>query len=369
MNRQAVDDAKHMAQAIRLAEKGQYTTHPNPRVGAVIVNGEQIVGQGFHLKAGEGHAEAHALKQAGNGARGGSVYCTLEPCSFHGRTPSCAQALIDAGVSRVVVAMVDPDARNAGRGLDMLRAAGIVVECGLMESSARSLNPGHIKRIESGLPFVRLKLAMSLDGKTALANGVSQWITGRAARQDVQRWRARSAAIVTGVQTINDDDPLLNVRADDLAGSTAAMSATIRRPVVVLDPTQRVRRDARVLDNPDTILVSLAGNAPARDITCEQMTGTPDGAGRIDLRALLVELAAREFSEVLFECGATLAGSLVQHGLVDEFIVYAAPTFLGSDARSLLQLAKIDSMHDRRDLTVIDIRSVGSDIRFICRPK
>ena len=361
-------DAAYMADAIRFAERGLYTAHPNPRVGAVIANRGKIVGRGFHLKTGEAHAEANALAEAGEASRGATVYCTLEPCSFHGRTPSCAQALIDAGVSRVVVAMVDPHPKNAGAGIRMLQDAGIEVVCPYMESSARLLNPGHVKRLEQGLPFVRLKLAMSLDGKTALANGESRWITGEPARRDVQKLRARSSAIVTGVQTVIDDDPSMTVRAGELETEFAAVSASLGRPIVILDPNLRVNADAGLLANPNTVIACL-DSAPERpEINATRLRMPADAVGRIDLHELLRHLADMECNEVLFECGATLAAAVIAAGLVDELVIYAAPVMMGADARSLLKLAKIDSMHDLIELQVADVRHIGKDIRMTCVP-
>lgn len=362
------EDAAFMAEALRLAEKGLYTCQPNPRVGAVIVKDGVVAGRGYHLKDGEGHAEAIALQEAGESARGATVYCTLEPCSFQGRTPSCARSLVAAGVARVVVGMEDPHVRNAGKGLAILRDAGIEVECGLMESSARALNPGHIKRFEQGLPYVRLKLAMSLDGKTALENGESRWITGAPARRDVQKLRARSSAIVTGVQTVIDDDPSLTVRSAELDVAHATLSASIERPIVILDPDCRIDRSAKVLKNPDAIVACLKTPVDDTAPALRVMILPPNGEGRIDLDALLRNLAGMQCNEVLFECGATLAGALVESAMVDEIVIYAAPTLLGADARSLLGLAKIDSMQDRVDLTITDIRQIGRDIRMTCSP-
>jgi diaminohydroxyphosphoribosylaminopyrimidine deaminase / 5-amino-6-(5-phosphoribosylamino)uracil reductase len=360
-------DAELMAMALRLAEKGTYTTQPNPRVGCVIVKDGSVVGRGYHLKAGEAHAEAHALEEAGIRARGATVYCTLEPCSFHGRTPSCAEALVAAGVSRVVAAMQDPHPKNRGKGFDMLRRGGIAVDESLLESSARLLNPGHIKRFEHGMPYVRLKLAMSLDGKTALSNGQSQWITGPAARRDVQRLRARSGAIVTGVQTVIDDDPALTVRAAELEVEHATLSASIRRPILVLDPTLRIPATAALLRDPNTVLVCL--NDTDRALPAQTLAMPSDGHGRIDLAALLRQLAQMDCHEVLVECGATLAAAFVGQRLVDEIVLYAAPVMLGADARSLLRLANIDSMRDRIEMRVVDVRHIGDDIRITCIPK
>ncbi len=364
----SADDARYMAQAIRLAERGRYTTHPNPCVGAVIVKDGQVIGEGFHLLAGEAHAEALALAEAGARARGATVYCTLEPCSFVGRTPSCAQALIDAGVARVVAAMADPHSRNAGAGFQMLRQAGIEVAFPFMESSVRAINRGHIKRYESGLPFVRLKLAMSLDGRTAPAKGASGWITAIESRRDVQKLRAESSVIVTGVQTVNVDNPRLTVRADELDIDAASMSASLTRPVVILDPTGRVRADAGLLQQESTLLVTAEDVKvpPARAEQIAMPTGT---GGRIQLEPLLRMLAARDLHDVLFECGATLAGSLVTAGLVDEIVIYTAPVILGGDAPGLLNIPKIDSMQHRIEWQLIDLRKFGDDLRLIFQPK
>lgn len=360
-------DEYFMARAIRLAERGLYTTHPNPRVGAVIAAGGEIVGEGFHLKAGAAHAEVHALEQAGERARGATVYCTLEPCSYHGRTPSCAKTLVEAGVSRVVCAMTDPHPKNSGAGFAILEAAGIEVIRGVLESSARALNPGHVKRFERGLPYVRAKLAMSLDGRTALANGDSQWVTGPEARRDVQRLRARSDAIVTGVQTVNDDNPRMTVRAESLDAGEAALAAAIRRPIYILDGNGRIDPGADLLDNPDTVLATAGDHDIHGRATVMQMASDRDG--RIALLPLLEALAGREHNEVLFECGATLAGSLVASGLVDELVIYAAPVMLGHDARGLLQLPKIDKMRDRIEWDIKDVRHIGDDLRITLTPR
>lgn len=359
-------DARFMAQALRLAERGLYSTHPNPRVGCVIVNDGVIVGQGYHERAGAGHAEANALVGAGDKARGATVYCTLEPCAFEGRTPSCASALVAAGVGRVVCAMSDPHPRNAGAGFQILEAAGIEVTYPFMESSARALNPGHVKRFETGLPFVRAKLAMSLDGRTALEGGESRWITGEAARRDVQKLRARSSAIVTGVQTVNDDNPRLTVRADELNTEHAELSASLTRPIVVLDPHGRIDPAASLLDNPNALIVGTE----AHDIhgRAAALTLPADVSGRVSLTALLEALAQRECNEVLFECGPTLAGSAVAAGLVDELVVYAAPIMLGGDARALLNLPKIDKMRDRIEWDLLDVRRIGDDLRLTLVP-
>ena len=352
-------DASYLARALRIAERGMFTTHPNPRVGCVLVRQDVIVGEGYHVKAGDDHAEASALKAAGDQARGATAYVTLEPCSFEGRTPSCAAALIAAGVSRVVVAMDDPDPRNAGAGLQTLRDAGVEVTTPLMEESARALNPGHVKRHETGMPFVRLKLAMSLDGKTALRNGESQWITGSEARRDVQRLRAASSAIVTGVQTVIDDDPTLTVRADDFDSEHADLASELDKRVYVLDSTGRMPKDAKLASNANAVLVSCCPVSSA--MRTMQVSSGADG--RVELREFLRYLGREECNEVLFECGATLAGSLAAHKLVDEFVFYVAPSLMGNDARSLLNLTEIDKMEDLLQLKISDLRMIGDDIR------
>ena len=377
-----MDDTGYLAHAMRLAGKGR-DTHPNPRVGCVLVHHGRIVGEGYHVRAGEGHAEANALAEAGAQAAGATAYVTLEPCSFHGRTPSCADALVAAGVSRVVVAMPDPDPRNAGQGIQKLEQAGIDVTCPLLEDAARALNPGHVKRHLTGLPFVRLKLAMSLDGKTALANGESKWITSPEARQDVRRLRAESSAIVTGVQTVIDDDPVLSVKELSASGLSAGESP-INRPVYVLDPGLRTPPGAKLLQRQDTVLVAIkaatqpGSEAPGSEATAgrQQSSSTPAHGGctvlripgtpqgKLDLHAFLIELARREHNEVLFECGRTLAGAMIAAQLVDELVLYVAPRFMGSDARSLLKLPEIDRMSDTVELVIKDICRIGVDFRI-----
>jgi diaminohydroxyphosphoribosylaminopyrimidine deaminase/5-amino-6-(5-phosphoribosylamino)uracil reductase len=351
-------DATYLARALRIAERGIFTTHPNPRVGCVLVKEDRIVGEGYHVKAGDDHAEGAALKVAGHDARGATAYVTLEPCSFAGRTPSCAAALVAAGVSRVVVAMIDPDPRNAGAGLQMLRDAGVEVITPLMEDSARALNPGHVKRYETGLPYIRLKLAMSLDGKTALRNGESHWITGNEARRDVQRLRAASSAIVTGVQTVINDDPMLTVRDDDL-GEHSDLASKLDKNVYILDSKGRIPKSAKLVSNSNAVLVSCSPVS----INMRTMQVTSGVDERVDLPEFLRCLGREECNEVLFECGATLAGSLVEQRLVDEFIIYIAPTLMGNDAQSLLNLAEIDKMGNLMQLKISDIRMVGDDFR------
>jgi len=363
------DDARFMALALREAERGIYTAQPNPRVGCILVKNNKELARGFHLQTGKGHAEAVALEQLGGKAEGITAYITLEPCSFEGRTPSCADALITAGVSRVVFAMEDPHPKNGGLGLAKLRAAGVIVDGPLLESSARALNPGHIRKFETGLPYVRLKLAMSLDGKTALSNGQSQWITGSEARQDVQRLRARSCAVVTGVQTIIDDNPALTVRPKELGIEFAELSAKIPRKLVVLDSEKRIPKDSAVLSNPNLLLVTLNDPVNTAYLGVEQVQLTSDGNRRINLHALLRALAVRDCNEVLFECGATLAGSLIEEALVDELVIYLAPKLMGDKARSLLNMSEIAEMDGIPDLEIKDVRKLGNDIRVTAVPK
>lgn len=362
------EDARFMALALREAERGIYTAQPNPRVGCILVKNNKILARGFHLQTGEGHAEAVALEQLGAKIEGVTAYVTLEPCSFEGRTPSCADALIKAGITRVVFGMEDPHPKNAGLGLEKLKSAGVVVDGPLMESSARALNPGHIRKFEAGLPYVRLKLAMTLDGKTALQNGQSQWITGAEARQDVQRLRARSCAVVTGVQTVIDDDPALTVRSNELGIEFAELSARIPRMLVVLDPEKRISEHSAILSNPNLLLVTLNDPENTAHLGVEQVQLASDGNRRIDLHALLHELADRDCNEILFECGATLAGSLVKEELVDELVIYMAPKLMGNKARSLLNMSEIIEMADIPELEIRDIRQLGNDIRITAVP-
>ncbi|EJM81095.1 riboflavin biosynthesis protein RibD [Pseudomonas sp. GM74] len=364
----AILDAHFMARALELARKGQYTTHPNPRVGCVIVQGGQIVGEGWHERAGEPHAEVHALRAAGEQARGATAYVTLEPCSHHGRTPPCADALVNAGVARVVAAMQDPNPEVAGRGLQRLAQAGIATESGVLEGEARKLNQGFLKRMEHGLPFVRVKLAMSLDGRTAMESGESQWITGPAARSAVQRLRAQASVVLTGADTVLADNARLTVRADELGLDAEQTALAMSRPPlrVLVDGRLRVPLDAPFFK---------AG--PALVATCvaveEQYANGPECLivpgydGQVDLRQLLVELAARGVNEVLVEAGPRLAGAFAQLGLVDEFQIFIAGKFLGSSARPLLDWP-LAQMKDAPELKITEIRAVGDDWRVIAIP-
>ncbi len=358
----AIDHA-HMAHALRLAERGLFSTQPNPRVGCVIAHGEQVVGAGWHQRAGEPHAEVFALRAAGERARGATAYVTLEPCAHHGRTPPCAEALIDAGVARVVMAVQDPFPQVAGRGSAMLRAAGIAVDMGLMGEAARELNIGFFSRLERGRPFVRVKLAMSLDGRTALANGDSKWITGEAARADVQRWRARSSAILTGSGTVLADNPRLTVRLAD-----APAFAPLR---VLLDRRLRTPAGSHLLDGTAPTLVLHQASAVCADnrfARVEQAATATHGNG-LDLHAVLAELAARDCNEVQVEAGPTLCGALFAAGLADELLLYVAPLLLGDQARALLNLPALADMAGRWQLQMIEQRMLGQDWRLRLRPQ
>ncbi|MGA7594140.1 MAG: bifunctional diaminohydroxyphosphoribosylaminopyrimidine deaminase/5-amino-6-(5-phosphoribosylamino)uracil reductase RibD [Gallionella sp.] len=351
-------DSRWMAKALRLAELGLYGTSPNPRVGCVLVADGQCVGSGWHRRAGEPHAEIHALREAGEAARNATAYVTLEPCSHHGRTPPCADALIAAGVARVVVAVQDPNPAVAGAGIARLRAAGIEVDIGLMEADATVLNRGFFKRMTLGSPWLRSKIAISLDGRTALANGASKWITGAAARLDVQHWRARSCAVLTGIGTVLADDARLNVRDIE----------TERQPLrVVLDSRLRMPPAARMLQDGNT-LIYTASNDPGRIAALETAGASvhvlADENGQVDLLAMLRDLAQRGSNEVLLEAGRTLNGALLRAGLVDELLLYAAPQLLGDSARGMAQLGELTALDQRIDLKWQDVRQVGNDLRI-----
>ena len=373
-----------MARALRLAGRGLFTTQPNPRVGCVIARDGEILGEGWHERAGEPHAEVFALRAAGERARGATAYVTLEPCSHQGRTPPCADALIDAGVVRVLTASEDPNPKIAGTGVRRLREAGIAVEQGLMRDAARELNRGFFSRFERGRPWVRVKLAMSVDGRTALANGESKWITGEAARADVQRWRARSSAILTGAGTARADDPRLTVRnwgqshfsmGVGVDGGTVAQSDSDPRfsPLrVVLDARlDALQSGAHLLDGNAPTLVLHAPRLKPKDDRYRrvELAEVPCGAnGRIELAAALRLLADRNINELQVEAGPALCGALFEQNLVDELLLYVAPTLLGDSARPLLHLPGVAAMSERRDWRVIDRRMLGQDQRLLLRP-
>lgn len=366
------EDAAFMAQALRLAERGLLTTMPNPRVGCVLVRDGQVIAEGWHYRAGEAHAEVHALRQAGEQARGATAYVTLEPCSHTGKTGPCCEALVAAGVARVVFAMEDPNPSVSGRGIEYLRQAGIAVSGPLLEDDARALNPGFLKRMERGLPWVRCKLAMSLDGRTAMADGRSKWVTSRKSREDVQLLRARSCAIISGIETVQLDKAALTVRAADMRINNAVDAAEKQPLRVILDSRLRLSRHAEILRQPTPIWLVHNGhpdNQPRSEGWPEhvRVIALPAADGRIDLVALLKALAQQQCNEVLVEAGATLAGSFLRRGLLDEVIVYMAPKLLGSSARPLFDLP-LDTMPAALPLKIRDIRAVGEDWRITAVP-
>ena len=358
------DDYRYMARALTLARRGLYGTDPNPRVGCVLVRDGAIVGEGWHERAGEPHAEAIALEEAGKKARGAMTYVTLEPCCHYGRTPPCTDALLKAGIARLVAAMPDPNPQVAGKGLAILRDAGIRVDCGLLETEARALNPGFIQRMTEGRPFIRIKLAMSLDGRTALASGESRWLTSEAARTDVQRLRARSSAILTGSGTLLADNPSLNVR----------LPATTRQPVrVILDTALQTPATAKTLRLPGPVLICTAvadadAQSAVRAVGAD-IAVLPRAERGLDLHAVMGELARRECNEVHVEAGPTLAGALLQADLADEIVIYIAPLLLGDRARSLFQLPELTRMQECWALDILETRAVGRDWRLTLRPR
>ena len=351
-------DIQWMALALRQAERGLYTTSPNPHVGCVIVKDGKLIGEGAHLKAGEPHAEVHALRQAGTDAKGATAYVTLEPCSHYGRTPPCAHALVEAGIRRVYVAMQDPNPLVAGQGIAYLQDHGIEVHAGLLEAQAQALNPGFVLRMTQQRPYVRLKVAASLDGKTALANGVSQWITSPASRRDVHHWRARSCAMLTGIGTILHDNPSLTVRDVD----------TSRQPVrVIVDSQLRIPLNAKVLEQGHAIIAFA--QAPEDKIARLQALGVqtlalPDAAGQVDIAGLLQQLAQQQLNEILVEAGAGLNGALLQTGLVDELLLYYAPKLMGTTGTGMFTLPAFTEMSQSMDLDLKDVRQFGQDIRI-----
>jgi diaminohydroxyphosphoribosylaminopyrimidine deaminase/5-amino-6-(5-phosphoribosylamino)uracil reductase len=358
----SADDVRHMARALVLARRGLYTTDPNPRVGCVIVKEGAVVGEGWHERAGEPHAEVHALNAAGERARGATAYVSLEPCCHQGRTPPCTQALIRAGVARVVAAMPDPNPKVASQGVAELEQAGIRVEIGLLAAEAERLNPGFVSRMTRGRPYVRVKFGASLDGRTALANGESKWITGEAARADVQRLRARSSAILTGVGTVLADDPSLTVR------DIAVPQQPLR---VIVDGHLSLRPEARMFRLPGTTLVVTTEDSddyaePLLAIGAEVMV-LRAGPDRVDLPLLLMHLAERGVNELLVEAGATVCGALLGAGLVDELVVYLAPHLLGSGARGMFDIPGLERMADRVALDIQEVRATGRDWRVTAR--
>jgi diaminohydroxyphosphoribosylaminopyrimidine deaminase/5-amino-6-(5-phosphoribosylamino)uracil reductase len=350
----AFDEAM-MRRALALAEQGLYTTTPNPRVGCVLARGETIVAEGWHERAGGPHAEAIALEQAGEKAQGATVYVNLEPCSHYGRTPPCAGALINARVARVVAALRDPNPQ-AARGGEALAAAGIRFEHGLLEGEARELNIGFLSRVQRGRPWVRLKIAATLDGRSALPNGVSQWITGAEARRDGHRWRARACAVLTGVGTVTADDPRLTVREVD----------TTRQPLrVIVDSRLETPRQAKILQG-ERVLIFAARAAPAPDNA--EVVVLANSRGKVELARMLEELARRGINELHVEAGFRLNGSLVREGCVDEFLVYLNPSFLGDGAQGMLELPAATALDQRLKLGIVSVDRLGEDLRILARP-
>lgn len=357
-----------MRRALALAARGVYSTHPNPRVGCVIVKESAVVGEGWHARAGEPHAEVLALREAGPRARGAEIYVTLEPCAHVGRTGPCVEALVAAGVGRVFAAMQDPNPLVAGKGFARLRAAGIEIDCGVLASEAAELNRGFVSRMTRARPWVTLKLAASLDGRTAAASGESRWITGRPARADVHRLRAQAGAVLSSSETVQADDPLLNVR--DFAG---APDIAVRVPDrIVLDRRGRVSATARVWNDDDGArrLCVVGEGAQAVDAPAgvERITVAADGAG-LDLSAAFAALAQRDVNEVLVECGPRLAGALLAAHRVDELVLYLAPSLLGDAARPLAHLPGLQLLDERIGLRIVDLRMIGSDVRIVARPE
>ncbi len=354
-------DHEFMEQALELAGRGLYTTTPNPRVGCVIVGDGAVVGTGWHEKAGMPHAEVLALKAAGERSRGATLYVNLEPCSHHGRTPPCVDAVIAAGVKRVVAAMQDPNPKVSGAGFAKLRAAGITVEHGLKEDEARELNIGFFARMTRGRPWVRMKIAASLDGRTALANGTSRWITGEPARADGHRWRARACAVLTGFGTVRDDDPQLNVRGVD----------TPRQPLkIVVDSKFETPASARLLKEGKTLVVGAVNEE--RKIAALKAAGAeviiiPNDRGKVELFKLMEELARRELNEIHVEAGTKLNGSLFQAGVVDELLVYLAPSVIGDSGRGMFNLPEFTQLSQATALKIREIERVGADLRILAR--
>ncbi|PSV98981.1 bifunctional diaminohydroxyphosphoribosylaminopyrimidine deaminase/5-amino-6-(5-phosphoribosylamino)uracil reductase RibD [Photobacterium iliopiscarium] len=363
-------DQQMMSRAIALAKRGRYTTAPNPMVGCVIVNNGDIVGEGYHYQAGQPHAEVFALRQAQQRAQGATVYVTLEPCSHHGRTPPCAEALINAKVARVVCAMVDPNPVVAGRGIALLQAAGIRVDVGVLALEAQALNPGFIKQMTHQMPYVELKLAASLDGRTALANGASKWITGPKARSDVQQFRACAGAILSTSATVIADNPSLNVRWSELDASVQQQypQSALRQPIrVIIDSQNRLTPEYQLFNLPgETILArTTLGTEAWPDSVQQWQIPTQINSNQLDLMALMSRLATYGINHIWVEAGASLAGALLQQQLVDSLILYQAPKLMGSDSRGLIDITGLTSMTQTPLLTITDVGVIGVDIRIM----
>lgn len=355
-------DHECMAAALRLARRGLYTTDPNPRVGCIIADGQRIIAGGWHERAGGPHAEIAALERAGSEGRGTTAYVSLEPCAHHGRTPPCADALVEAGIARVVVACKDPNPLVGGSGLERLRAAGLQVETGLMAAEARELNRGFFKRMAEGIPWVRIKSAVSLDGRTALKNGDSAWISGEHSRRDVQHWRARSSAIMTGIGTVLSDDPRMTARVD------CDVSQPLR---VIVDSQWRTPPGSRILAGPGAVLVAGDESAPiplGLETSHAECLGLPVTDAGVDLEALLSELARRELNEIQVEAGARLCGSLLERDLLDELLIYQASVILGQGGRGLFGIGPLESMQERTHFKLLETVRLGDDLRLLLKP-
>ncbi|ELN2737827.1 bifunctional diaminohydroxyphosphoribosylaminopyrimidine deaminase/5-amino-6-(5-phosphoribosylamino)uracil reductase RibD [Pluralibacter gergoviae] len=360
-----MQDEIYMARALTLAKRGRFTTHPNPRVGCVIVKDGVIVGEGFHYRAGEPHAEVHALRMAGENARGATAYVTLEPCSHHGRTPPCCEALSRAGVSRVVAAMQDPNPQVAGRGLYHLQQHGIEVSHGVMMAEAEAINKGFLKRMRTGFPYIQLKLGASLDGRTAMASGESQWITSPQARRDVQRLRAQSHAILTSSATVLADDPALTVRWEELSPDVQARypQENLRQPVrIVIDSQNRVTPAHRIVQQPGETWFARTAEDGRQWPESVRTINIPAHNGHLDLVLLMMQLGKQQINSLWVEAGPTLAGALLQAGLVDELIVYLAPKLLGDAARGLCTLPGLEKLAEAPQLNFGEVRRVGPDL-------
>jgi diaminohydroxyphosphoribosylaminopyrimidine deaminase / 5-amino-6-(5-phosphoribosylamino)uracil reductase len=363
----SANDHTYMTRALQLAEQGLYTTMPNPRVGCVIVKDGKIIGEGAHLKAGEPHAEVFALRQAGEQAKDATLYVTLEPCSHTGLTPPCSQAIIDAGVAKVIAAMQDPNPQVSGNGLVHLQANNIKTATGLMEKQAQDLNPGFISRMMRQLPFVRSKIAASLDGKTALNNAVSQWITGEAARADVQHWRARSCAILTGVGTVLADDPSMTVRSMP----ATSMDVGLQPMRIIVDSTLKTPPNAKILQG-GKVLIAFAKASQKRQAQLlaigAELLCIPNTEGKVCLKTLLSHLASCEINEVLVEGGEGLNGALMAQNLIDELLIYYAPKLMGGAGKSMFAMPAFTNMKQAIDLQILDMRQIGADIRVRAKP-
>lgn len=369
-----MNDSACMAQAIHLARQGWYSARPNPRVGCVIVKNGEIVGRGFHRKAGEPHAEVNALRSAGEQARGATAYVTLEPCSHHGRTPPCANTLAEAGVSRVVIGMTDPNPAVSGSGIKFLCNSGITVTQDILKTEAEKLNPGFIKRMSTGLPYVRIKMAMSLDGRTAMASGQSQWITGPQARAEVHRMRAASGAVLTGIGTVARDNPSLTFRVTEHQSLRAEIPADTVQPLrVVCDPRACMSTQSTMLSLRGRILVITAqANDNSRALVragAEILRIDADTNGRLPLKTVMDELAKRDINEVMVESGAGIAGDLLEAGLADEIVIFMAPHIMGDNARGLFHLPALKGMSERKRLRIADIRAIGADWKITAYPE